>query len=212
MIFELKQKKNIIFDWSGVISDDLNPVYKSVNEVMLSLTGKQISKDEFKKEFTLPVKNFWSKYIDDLDEEKILEIHELFKEVNLKSEKPETCKNVMDTLGKLYSNGVNMIVVSSVPSEKLLQESEDFGFRKYFKEINGGVKDKVKVIKEILEKNNFKPKDTIYIGDMTHDIETGKLAGVTTVAITTGYQNKETLEKHNPDSLISDISDLLKLV
>ena len=52
----------------------------------------------------------------------------------------------------------------------------------------------------------------MYVGDMTHDIEAGKEAGVKTVALTWGYQSKEILEKHNPDYIIANISELDKLL
>lgn len=204
--------KNIIFDWSGVISDDFIPAYKASMLVMDSLIGKTITKEEFRREFTLPAVNFWRKYIPDLTEKENEKRHELFSNNIHKVEKPKPYKNTKEVLEKLDSKGIKMIVISSHPHEKLILEAKEYGFTDYFREINGSIHDKVDEIKEILQRNNFDPKQTIYIGDMTHDIDAGKEAGVTTVALTSGYQDKNRLEKHNPDHIISNITELLNLI
>ncbi len=105
-----------------------------------------------------------------------------------------------------------MIIISSHPHDKLIQEANEYGFYDYFQEINGSIHNKTEAISDILQKNNFDPKQTLYIGDMTHDVDAGKSAGVTTIALSSGYQSAEKLSESNPDYLISNISELNQLV
>jgi phosphoglycolate phosphatase len=58
--------------------------------------------------------------------------------------------------------------------------------------------DKNEVIMEIMNINSFKPRETIYIGDMEHDIDAGKKAGVITVAVSFGYNLKKALLEKTP--------------
>jgi len=104
-----------------------------------------------------------------------------------------------------------MVVISSHPKTKLKQELKDYGFQEFFIDINGGVHDKIKTIKQIMKKNRFKAATTAYIGDMIHDIKAGKKAGVTTIAISRGYQTKKELLSQNPDFLINSLKGLKKI-
>ena len=62
--------KNVIFDWSGVLSDDFKPVYEATMLNMEYLIGKRITLEKFRKEFTLSYMNFWNKYVPELTKEK----------------------------------------------------------------------------------------------------------------------------------------------
>lgn len=55
--------KNIIFDWSGTLSDDLTPVYKVAMIIFDHWNTKRTSKEEFRREFRLPYMKFYNKYI-----------------------------------------------------------------------------------------------------------------------------------------------------
>ena len=64
----------------------------------------------------------------------------------------------------------------------------------------------------ILKRNEFDPEQTAYVGDMTHDIDAGKKAGVITVALGWGYQSKEKLMDSCPDHYLSKISELKQIL
>ena len=49
------------------------------------------------------------------------------------------------------------------------------------------------------------------VGDTPTDVESGKSAGIKTVAVTTGSYSKEKLAESNPDYIISSMSELLIL-
>jgi pyrophosphatase PpaX len=55
------------------------------------------------------------------------------------------------------------------------------------------------------------PDRAVMIGDSHLDIEAGRNAGVQTIRATYGF-HKEKLEEPNPDFMIDDIKDLLKLL
>lgn len=57
-------------------------------------------------------------------------------------------------------------------------------------------------------------KDVFYVGDALLDVETGKKAGVKTIAIATGVHSKEELEKSNPDFIFNkvDKDSIIKII
>jgi len=209
---EIKKKnmiKNIIFDWSGVLSNDLIPVYRASMLVFKKLGKEPISLEEYKREFTLPYMVFWNKYFPELTKE---EEDKLFlKEINLVDE-PKSFPNVKKILKFLKQKNIKLAILSSHPQEKLEKEIKDYKFQKFFLEINGSVHDKIETIIKIMKRNNFNPNETAYVGDMTHDIKAGKKAKVITIAVSWGYQPKEKLLKENPKFLINDLKELNKLI
>ena len=52
----------------------------------------------------------------------------------------------------------------------------------------------------------------MYVGDSTYDIDAGNGAGCTTCAVLWGVFPRTSLEKSNPDFIISKPSELLDLV
>jgi phosphoglycolate phosphatase len=204
-----KMIKNIIFDWSGTLSDDLTPVYMATMLVMKFLIGKKISIKEYKREFTLPYMDFWHKYIPDLKKQKC---DRLFLKAINKVSKPKPYPNVKKSLKILNLKGIKMILISSHPFKKLIEECQEYGFYHYFQEVNGGVHNKIKVINSIMKRNRFNSKETCYVGDMVHDINAGKEVKVLTVALTWGYQDKGRLLQSRPDFLIDDITELKRII
>ena len=60
------------------------------------------------------------------------------------------------------------------------------------------------------------PKETLYVGDLPHDIEAGKRAGILTVAVVNFHEAEEgkraILAKQKPDYIINHIKELPALI
>ncbi|MBT3298020.1 HAD family hydrolase [archaeon] len=197
--------KNIIFDRSGTLSNDIRPVHEATCIVFRELGKEPISIEEFKREFTLPYMNFWNKYFPDLTKKKQ---DRLFLEAIHKVSEPEPFPGIEVLLEKLYNKKINMVIFSSHPQKKLDKEMLDNNFTQYFKEILGSTHDKTKCIMKVLKRNNFKRNETLYVGDMVHDIKTSKKAGIKILAVSWGYDSKEKLSQANPDYLIENLDEL----
>ena len=201
--------KNIIFDWSGVISDDLSAVHKTVQAIFNKFGVEEISLEEFKREWEQPYMLFYSKYgISRLPgEEEMILYRSLYKSIAPKYP-PRPHFHIKDTLQRFKKAGVNMIVVSSTTEETILSNIAEFDLQGLFNEINGGIYDKAEIIQEVIKKNQFNPKETVFIGDTTHEIETGKSVDIMTVAVTWGYQNEDKLKSANPDFILHNLKEL----
>lgn len=201
--------KNIIFDWSGVLSDDFKTVFLVISILFRELVGRELTIKEFQDEYCLPYMKFWHKYLPGLEKETC---DRLFLEAIKRVPDPGPFKNAKKVLDELKRKKIRMFVLSSHPTDKLMIEVNNYGFSDHFTEVKGSVHDKVDVIRALVEENAIGRENTLYIGDMVHDIDAGKNAGIKTVAITSGYDPVERLRAANPDIIIHDIIELLDIL
>ncbi|MDO8740439.1 MAG: HAD family hydrolase [Candidatus Woesearchaeota archaeon] len=201
--------KNIIFDWSGTLSDDWDSGHTAAMRVFKKLGLKVLSSEEHKKEFILPYMNFYKKYKKDIGKKEIDRL--FFKEINLVNE-PKPFPKAEKILNFFKTKGIKMALLSSHPQKKLEKELRNYGFQKFFIEVKGSVHDKREVIYGIMKRNRFNNKETAYVGDMVHDIDAGKEAKVTAIAVSWGYQSREKLSKENPDFIIDDLDELKHII
>jgi ADP-ribose pyrophosphatase YjhB (NUDIX family) len=68
--------------------------------------------------------------------------------------------------------------------------------------------DKREKIHEILEENSLAPDETLFIGDMQHDIETARHGGIHSCAVLTGYNTLEQLRAAEPDLIVEHLAEL----
>ncbi len=205
--------KNIIFDWSGVINDDLFTVYKTVMVIFQKYGVEEISLEEFKKEWEQPYTRFYSKYgITRLSREKEVDLYLPLYKSMASQYQPKAYSNIKDTLERFKEAGINMIVVSSSIRETILSDIQDFSLEGMFNEINSDIHDKTEVIHEIIDRNNFNPEETIFIGDTAHEVEAGKSAGTKTGAVTWGYNKEDRLRAANPNFIIHNLEELESII
>jgi ADP-ribose pyrophosphatase YjhB (NUDIX family) len=74
-----------------------------------------------------------------------------------------------------------------------------------------GVWDKRQKIHDILTENGLKPEETLFIGDMEHDIDTAKHGGIHSVAVLTGYNTLEQLRRAEPDLIVEHLRELREI-
>jgi phosphoglycolate phosphatase-like HAD superfamily hydrolase len=125
---------------------------------------------------------------------------------------PKVYEGVPETIKKIFDRGIEMVILSSDFCSTLFPAIDNAGFALYFKEIIGEVYDKRTVIEDVLARNRFCRPKTAFVGDTPNDIETGQMAGLQTVAIAWGFNNREKLLQLNADYTIDNIAQLLPIV
>jgi phosphoglycolate phosphatase-like HAD superfamily hydrolase len=198
--------KAIIFDWSGVISDDFGAVYAANARILKRLGAKAVSRDEFRDKFDPTYMDFF-RSIGVLADEKTLD--RMFDEEFEKSAKaPRIFPFAKATLQWVKKKGIKTAVLSAHPERFLHEQIKSYGLSSFFTVVVGGASDKSQHIGMVIEKLGVPKEEIIYAGDMTHDIDTGKKAGVITAAVLSGYHSREKLEALEPRIIMNDIRDL----
>jgi HAD superfamily hydrolase (TIGR01509 family) len=203
--------KHIIFDWSGPIKDILDSHFWVVTKMFEKVGIKGVTLEEMRENWEQPYMLFYNKYVPEWtlkDEQRI------FHEVISREDCPEPCsyKGIVELIKKLKKKGVSMVVLSSDPVNTIFPEIKKFGLENVFSEVIANVHDKGEEIDELIEKNGFDPKETVFIGDTNHEIEVGKQAGVKTIAVTWGFCTEKRLRATNPDYLVYNIKELEKIL
>ena len=117
---------------------------------------------------------------------------------------------------KKFSNK-KLAVISNKHYDYTFELLKHFQMDKYFSIILGGdslehKKPHPEPIIHVIKELNIKPTETIIVGDTDKDVRAGKAAGISTCAVTYGMRTKAELENHNPEFMIDNISELLKII
>lgn len=201
---------NILFDWSGTLVDDLGPVVEATNVVLAHCDRPAMTREDFLREFELPFRKFYERVVPGVPLESLEPVfHAAFAR---SGEKATPLPHALDFLEFCRRTERRCFVLSSAHPAHLAAQADEFAMTPFFEEIYAGVRDKTERIHQILERHALDPATTVFVGDMTHDIETARHGGVRSVAVLTGYQTAATLAAVNPDVLVRDLSHLGSLM
>lgn len=202
--------RNLIFDWSGTLVDDLGPVLDATNAVLAAYGRATLSREEFRREFRLPYREFYDEYVPGVPLE---ELEHVFRAAFAESQSPVTVlPHAREKLEWCGEQGIRAFVLTSMDAEAFRGHLEEFGVSHLFEATYAGVLDKRKVIGELIERHRLDPAETAFIGDMAHDIETARHGGVTSVAVLTGYTAAATLAESRPDLTVDDLKAFRELI
>jgi ADP-ribose pyrophosphatase YjhB (NUDIX family) len=103
-------------------------------------------------------------------------------------------------------------LLSTVHADHFKVQCSVTGFDAYLDRPYTDVWDKRKKIHDILAENNLQPDETLFIGDMEHDIETAHHGGVHSCAVLTGYNTLDQLRAAKPDLIVEHLGELRRVL
>lgn len=201
---------NIIFDWSGTLVDDLGPVIEATNAVLSRYGIAALDREGFRRKFRLPYREFYAEMLPDVP---LAELEDHFRAAFSAAVSPVTVlPHAREKLEWCAASGIRAFVLTSMDENAFLGQLREFGFERFFEATYAGVLDKREVIHRILETHGLDPATTVFVGDMTHDVETARHGGIASVAVLTGYQHSEVLAAVRPDLTVPDLKVLRELL
>ncbi len=202
--------RNIIFDWSGTLVDDLPAVWKATNHVLAQAQCKEMTLDQFRAEFCLPFTLFYDKHTPKIPLAQ-LEVwyHDKFQHVQ---ESVCALPHAREFLEFCRALNLKTYLLSSVHPDHFAVQVEAVGFRPHLDEAFVGVRDKREIIHEILKRFGLNAEETLFVGDMQHDIETARHGGVHSCAVLTGYNTLEQLRSAKPDLIVEHLGELREIL
>jgi len=205
-----KQIKNVIFDWSGTLLNNFDQIYEITMEIFVRLGGRKISKKEYQTNNVSPYMKFWNSYFPKLTKK---EQDKLFsKALKNGNDSSKLYPQVKNILQNLTDQNIKLFLISSQPENNLKLQVEEFGLSDYFYKIIGSVHNKQAYFKNLLNSNNIRADETICIGDTTEEIIAGKYSNLITMGLTWGFNSREQLKSTNPDYILDNLGDLLKII
>ena len=198
--------RNIIFDWSGTLVDDLPAVWKATNFVLARADRPEMSLEEFRAEFSLPFTNFYHRHTPHVPLPQLEDwFHSHYREIQ---DSVAELPYARDFLEFCRARQLRTFVLSTIHHDHFLIQSRVTGFADYLERPYTDVLDKRRKIHEILRENQLQPEETLFIGDMQHDIETARHGGIHSCAVLTGYNTLEQLREAKPDLIVEHLGEL----
>ena len=198
--------RNIIFDWSGTLVDDLPAVWRATNHVFTQAGRLALSLDQFRAEFCLPFTPFYERHLPGVPMAQLEEwFHGKFREVQ---DSVEPLPHAREFLVFCRARGLRTFLLSTVHPDHWAVQSVSTGLGSFLDRPYVGVWDKRKLIHQLLGENDLAPAETIFIGDMQHDIETARHGGIGAVAVLTGFNKLEQLRAAGPDLIVEHLGEL----
>ena len=198
--------RNLIFDWSGTLVDDLGPVIEATNFVLAKYGIGPMDREEFRRRFRLPYREFYQEMLPGIPLE---ELEEHFRPAFDGAEATVfVLPHAREKLDWCRRLGIRTFVLTSMDAIAFARQLEEFGLKGHFEATYSGVLDKRDVIHRILETHGLAPEETAFVGDMTHDVETARHAGISSIAVLTGYNHPEVLAAVRPDLTVPDLGVL----
>lgn len=174
--------KNIIFDFDGVILNSVPTKTEGFRKLFQNFSTDAVNKLVLYHELNggksryVKIKYFFNELLHkDISEQEILEYANKYSEIT-KEELTNPKYIIEDTLNFIKRNHkkYEMHIASGADEKDLQYICNRLDLTKYFLSINGSPTIKPKIVKNILEVNNYKKEEVILVGDSINDCEAAK--------------------------------------
>ena len=199
---------NVLFDWSGTLVDDLEAVWRSTNYTLEQAGRPVMSLGQFRAEFSLPFDEFYERVTPGVQLEQLEEWYKASFEEEQKKIAP--LPHAIEFFDFCQQQQLGTFLLSTIHPDHYAAQSSRIQFdfdRTYLRAM-----DKRETIKIILTENKLEPDETLFIGDMQHDVEAAHTGGVHSCAVLTGYNTLAQLRQSRPELIVEHLSELKTLL
>ncbi len=219
-------KTAIHFDLDGTLIDSVPDLALGVNE-MLTILGRETFSEETIRYWvgngaqTLVKRALLGKReIDEpLDEAYFKEAHGIFLEAYAKHlcEATRAYPHVIETLQALKAKGYRLTIITNKPAQFVEPILEHLGFGDLVESFLGGdslpeKKPHPLPLHHMCERLELDIEASVMVGDSKNDILAANACGMQSIGVTYGYNYGEEITRYDPDAVVNDFSDLLKLL
>ncbi|MFH1105634.1 MAG: HAD hydrolase-like protein [Candidatus Aenigmatarchaeota archaeon] len=209
-----------IFDWNGTVMNDSEVMFETCNHMLEYHGAQRISRTRFEETFTLPWTLFYERNGVNLDAIDIPdhqnEYLRKFRETEL-VRNPKPYENLEKVLEWLKERKLEIAILSGHHESDIKERIKKFKLERFIdfaigEETAEEMGKASKHMDALFKTLSARPNECIYIGDLGADIRIGRLAGMKTIAMVSGYQSESVLKSEKPDFLIRNVSEIVGIV
>lgn len=211
---KLENYKHVIWDWNGTILNDVNLSVELINNLLKERNIKTLSINEYRKVFTIPVKNYYAALGFDFEKESFEIVGK--KWMDEYERRKFECKiydGIIEVMQKIKQLKIGQSILSAYSQHTLEEMANHFGLTEYFEHIVGldniYAAGKMHLGQMLIKKLGNGKGETLMIGDTLHDFEVAQEIGADCVLLSGGHQDKDKLLSTG-SIVIDDIKELLK--
>ena len=216
--FDLSRVNAVLFDFDGTLMDTNELISDSWRHTVWELTGRQVSDDEIRLTLGEMLADSMRRLMPDVDTERALDLYRNYQR-DIFLDRIKLFDGSEDVLRTLRAAGYKTALVTSRLKGSTERGLAHFGLDCLFDAVltasdTDVFKPDPAPINIILDKIGSGPKEAIYIGDTTHDIEAGLAAGVFTVLVdwSLALPPDKRADCPAPDTVIKGMLDILDLL
>ena len=200
--------RQVIFDWSGTLCDDRDLTLAATNQTLAHFGAEPVEAATYERDFVLPIERFYQPRIGEVPRQEIDRVFfECYRALALQS---ELFPNAELLIKLLNWRGLRLGIVSTMASDILETLLEKHQLRDQFAFVRGDAADKIPVLQAIANEHvAISPDETLYIGDMVHDVTAAKAAGMIAGAALYGYSTSDELTTAGADHHYENIDAII---
>ena len=202
--------KNVLLDWSGTLADDLSAVLRATNLIFAEYGRDPLDLEQFRTHFRLPFSEFYADLLPQATLEGLEPLYERF--FHGLNDTIDLLPGALDFLKFCRATNRRAFLLSTIKTSHFEIQARRNGVTEFFEVAYTEIMDKREKIREILHIHSLDPKETMFVGDMVHDIETAKHGGVLDVVVLTGFDRIEKLLPAQPTVIARDIAAVQRLL
>ena len=209
----------IFFDLDGTLLDTAADIVGCMNKALEELN---LSTDGFMEKFRIgpPLAQAVKEALPDIQDDQIEQFIVRFRHLYDTTDYPNTVpyEGVEEMLAELKRQKRRLFIATNkrmVPTIRLVQK---FCWEPLFDEVltfdmfPGRKLSKVEMLTEAISRNGLTVEGSAMIGDAATDVQAGNDSGLTSVAVTWGYDSPASLAAANPDWTMERVEELFHLL
>jgi len=202
----------LLFDFDGTIADSIRPLYELMNRLAPRFGREPISWEEFDQlrdmnaaQIVKHLKVPFSKMASAVPMV-LSEYHKIVHEL-------QPCAGIVELLNNLSENKISYALLSSNKSENVSAFLGRFNLGGFeWVEGTNGILAKHRRLAHQIRKHQLHKNELYYIGDESRDIEAAKRCKIKVIAVTWGFHTEAHLRAAQPDYLVSEPAEILRIV
>ena len=188
---------DVVWDFNGTLMDDVGISILTVNDMLSKRDMPLTNRKEYFEKIEMPIIRYYEKMFDF----NITSISELTREFQAGYDSyidsASLADGAIEVLERFKKEGINQVIISSFPTEKIKRICESKGILGYFTEILGAddIKAESKVERGVsFAKSRGEKAKIVAVGDLLHDYEMASEMGIDCILYSGGHQSKEDLK------------------
>lgn len=216
--------KLVVFDWNSTLIADTRAAWLASNACLEYYGGRAVSLARFRETFTFPVIHFYT--LNGVSADTVLRDKDGGNAVfqgtyEHLAARARTRTGARELLDWLTGEGYSVTILSNYLTHKINPHLQRLKIDHYFHHVCANNCDgttilqstsKAQRLSDFMLKRNYKPADTVIIGDTMEEPEIARSLGLRSIGITDGCISRARLRKAEPDVIIESLSEVKKIL
>ena len=216
-----KNEKLLLFDYDGTLVDSAQMIIEGTIEAFnrsgLATPEPEEIKAGIGQKLDIAIKRYLPLEHKGILDEVIRHYRQWYVEKDLEGKQFEPLfENIKPVLELLHKDGWHLGIATNKSSKGLMRGLQYHEIEKFFSIVmttdNFIPKPNKAMAMHALQTLKIQKSEAFMIGDTVHDIKMGKNAKINTIGVTWGYNTQEELYQENPDHVINDLNELVKIL